>query len=67
MFNLQGSNTTQQRLQEMVYEQWLHADLKDIVVRPCIPEVVAQQQRGQINGTFIVQVHCLSLSLLQNE
>ena len=43
-------------LREMVYEQWLHADLRDVVVQPSIPASVAEQQTTSITGQFVVQV-----------
>ena len=47
-----------------MYEQWLHADLRDVTVnQSCIPHCVAQQQNCQINGRFIVQV---SIAGIQN-
>ena len=45
------------RMREMVYEQWLHADLRDVVVQPCIPASVPEQQTTTITGNFIVQVY----------
>ena len=50
---------SEQSLRELVYDQWLHADLKDVVLRGCIPECVARQQKGQIRGRFILQVEAL--------
>jgi RecQ-mediated genome instability protein 1 len=43
-------------VREMVYEQWLHANLREVVSRPCIPTSVTDQQATQICGRFIVQV-----------
>ena len=39
-----------------MYEQWLHADLREVVLQPCIPSSVVEQQTTQITGHFIVQV-----------
>lgn len=52
---LQGADS-EEHLRELVYEQWLHADLRDIVPHGCIPDCVAQQHTGQIRGRFILQV-----------
>ena len=52
----QGRSLPQRRLQELVYEQWLHADLRDVVVQPCVPLCATQQQTCQITGQYIVQV-----------
>ena len=46
-------------MREMVYEQWLHANLREVVSRPCIPVSVVEQQTTQISGQFIVQVFML--------
>ena len=53
----QGHTLPQRRLQELVYEQWLHADLRDVVVQPCVPLYATQQQTCQITGQYIVQVY----------
>ena len=53
----QGRTLPQRRLQELVYEQWLHADLRDVVVQPCVPLYATQQQTCQITGQYIVQVY----------
>lgn len=53
----QGSSLPQRNLQELVYEQWLHADLRDVVVQSCVPLYVTQQQICQITGQYIVQVY----------
>lgn len=53
----QGSSLPQRNLQELVYEQWLHADLRDVVVQSCVPLHVTQQQIYQITGQYIVQVY----------
>lgn len=50
---------SEEHLRELVYEQWLHADLRDAALHGCIPEGVARQQKGQIRGRFIVQVHII--------
>ena len=52
----QGRSLPHRRLQELVYEQWLHADLRDVVVQPCVPLCATQQQTCQITGQYIVQV-----------
>ena len=39
-----------------MYEQWLHADLREVVLQPCIPSSVVEQHTTQITGHFIVQV-----------
>ena len=39
-----------------MYEQWLHADLREVASQPCIPISVVDQQNTQINGMFTVQV-----------
>ena len=49
----------QRNLQELVYEQWLHADLRDVVTRSCVPPCVTQQQTAQTTGQFIVQVRMI--------
>ena len=50
---------SEESLRELVYEQWLYADLKDVVSRGCIPVCVARQQKGQIRGRYVVQVKML--------
>ena len=50
---------SEERLQELVYGQWLHADLQ-VTVEPgqaCVPPAVLQNQSYHISGTFIVQVN----------
>ena len=54
-----GDGVSEERLQELVYGQWLHADLQ-VTVDPgqaCVPPAVLQNQSCHISGTFIVQVH----------
>ena len=49
----------------MVYEQWLRADLRNVVTRPCIPSSVTDQQITTITGHFIVQVCvCVMLTII---
>lgn len=50
---------SEESLRELVYEQWLYADLKDVVSHGCIPVCVAQQQKGQVRGRYVVQVKTL--------
>ena len=40
----------------MVYDQWLHADLREVASQTCMPAHVVEQQACQISGTFMVQV-----------
>ena len=40
----------------MVYDQWLHADLREVASQTCMPARVVEQQACQISGTFVVQV-----------
>lgn len=49
-------------LQELVYEQWLHADLRDTAAQPSVPASVALQ-KTQISGRFVVQVAFTTLLL----
>ena len=65
MFFLQGSSILPvSSVREMVYEQWLHANLREVVSRPCIPTSVTDQQATQICGRFIVQVIIVVLVIL---
>ena len=50
---------SEESLGELVYEQWLYADLKDVVSQGCIPVCIARQQKGEIRGRFVVQVKAL--------
>ena len=49
----------------MVYEQWLHADLRDVGTQPCIPSSLVDQQTSTITGHFVVQVYTLILHYAQ--
>jgi RecQ-mediated genome instability protein 1 len=55
----EGGGVPMASLREMVYKQLLHADLRDVVVQPCIPASVPQQQTTTITGHFVVQVDSL--------
>ncbi|KAL5457565.1 hypothetical protein EMCRGX_G034836 [Ephydatia muelleri] len=52
----EGADLPGARVQELAYEQWLHADLKDTAVGGCIPPSVAQEQSSTLTGKLIVQV-----------
>ena len=58
---------SEESLRELVYEQWLYADLKDVVSQGCIPVCVARQQKGQVRGRFVVQVSTPSDFGFQNK
>lgn len=47
-----------------MYEQWLHADLREVASQPCIPISVVDQQNTHINGRFPVQVYMYTCVLV---
>ena len=49
-------------LQDLVYEQWSHADLRETGTG-CLPPAVFQAQSGHINGSYVIQVCKLCLSI----
>ena len=54
---LQGTDVSHSALQELVYQQWLHSDLRDTVDTGSLPSpLVTQPGSVHITGSHIVQV-----------
>ena len=50
---------SEQRLYQVVYEQWLHADLTDVTSEPSLPTL--NGDKGTVSGNFIAQVRMCCL------
>ncbi|XP_019639123.1 PREDICTED: recQ-mediated genome instability protein 1-like [Branchiostoma belcheri] len=54
----QGANLPRAQLNQMVYEQWLQADLQ-VVAPGCLPQGIAQEQKTVLNGKFALQINSM--------
>lgn len=52
---MQGTGLPAERLLSMVYNQWLHADLRDVTRMASMPSEALAQDKGLIKGKFIMQ------------
>ncbi|XP_077977567.1 recQ-mediated genome instability protein 1-like [Glandiceps talaboti] len=51
----QGTQLRAQRIQELVYEQWLHVDLRDLA-EPSLPQGLNTQEKTVLRGFYCLQV-----------
>nr|XP_006816717.1 PREDICTED: recQ-mediated genome instability protein 1-like [Saccoglossus kowalevskii] len=54
----QNSPLSPRKVHELVFEQWLHADLKDIG-EPCLPDGLRTQEQAHLTGVHSLQVESL--------
>ncbi|OWF53628.1 recQ-mediated genome instability protein 1-like [Mizuhopecten yessoensis] len=51
----QGNNIVQSRINDLVFEQWLLADLHELGTR-CLPNGLAEVAKYQLSGTYALQI-----------